>query len=507
MQRNNNNQIPRPGGRGSNTSAPAALKSTAGKHRNQKFCRTSEYMPAGSTKVGLGPHNQPSKVVWELDYGLSESKFKQLSLRFPGIAFVQTGTDCHDHPIAHTSYRIVWENVVRKLRPGSVVADVSGNPQFNEQFNKSQERRKEPIQIDTFCKVLSTKDSVRSKTRWGPPVVDGKTRWEEMTVYDMYRNDENRDRFSKYDTFLMNQSIYYYEKHEINRLLNLNRDSVLVATLHKLEGQNGTINCGEQKYEKDFVSGKVVQTNVETGESYKHNDPAPWFKHFAYADEHGAFAWTINKGCDDTYVITATSTDPRLVHEDDWLNGRVVFSNGQETVVVEAANVAVDGPPPAYTVEEVKFKANDLLPGYLSTKEVTIKITHPELYSTLKAFMINKPRNARTLQDLTAKANREAGNNALVGNNNRIQITPENLTKHTFAAWMSGVGMEAEMFAAAVAHGQAHTAVNRNLSGRSLHLTPGNAAKQFASMALKVSAVMRSNQPVHAVLCQLDELL
>jgi hypothetical protein len=456
--------------------------------------------------VGLSSTNQPSKVVWELDYGLSEKQFKELSARFPGIAFVQTGMDCHDHPIAHTSYRIVWENVTRKLHPGWRVADVAGNPAFNERFNKAQAKRDKPIHIDTFCKVLSPKDSIRMKTRWGPPVVDGKVRWEEMTLYDMYRNEENQARFAQYDAFLMNHSLYYYTKSEVNRLMNLNPNSVLFATVHKLEGQNGFINCGEQRYEKDFVTGKVTQVNVETGEEYRHNDPAPWFEKFCYADEFGAIAWTINKGCDDTYVITLTSTSPQLVPEDCWHNGRIVFNNGEETVEVIAGPAATD-PPPAYSVEEVKLTTRDLLPQSTVNKEITVRITHPELYESLKSFMINKPRNARTLQDLTAKAHREVGNNTLLGNNKRVKIATKGLTEHIFAAWMHGVGLEAEMFQAVTATHSYAGVVNRNLAGKTTNLTQANAAKSFVKYALQVSTIVKSKDPAHAVLTQIDELL
>jgi len=416
--------------------------------------------------------------------------------------------DCHDHPIAHTSYRIVWENVTRKLHPGWLVADIAGNPAYNEKFNLRQAKRDKPIHIDSFCKVLSVKDSIRAKTRWGPQVAaDGTQRWEEMTVYDMYRNDENRERFAAYDAFLMNHSLYYYEFSEVNRLLNLNKSSVLYATVHKLEGQAGTINCGEQRYEKDFVTGKVVQVNVETGEEYKHPDPAPWFRKFCYADENGAIAWTINKGCDDTYVITATSTDPVLVPEDCWLGGRIVYRNGKETVEVEPAQLALDPPPPAYSVEEVKFTTHDLLPNCCTNKEVVVKITHPELFDSLRKWMINKPRNSRTLQDLTAKAHREVGNNTLVGPSRKIKITAESLTAHIFAAWMQGVGFEATMFEATLGSASYAGAVNRNLSGKSLVVNQGNFAKQLTSYALKVSAVVRSKDPVHQVLAQIDEML
>jgi len=453
----------------------------------------------------LSKDNQPSKVVWELNYGLSKTAFEALSNRFPGVAFVQTGIDSHDHPIAHTSYKIVWENVMRQLRPGWKVADVSGNPDYNERFNKSQATRKEPIQVDTFCKVVCPKDSVRAKTRWGPQQgLDGTQRWEEMTLYDMYRNEQNQQRFSTYDCFLMNHSLYYYTMGEITQLLNLNKESVLMATIHKLPGQHGTINCGEQEFDKDPVTGHVRQWNVETGEDYSHPDPAPWFKNFAYADERGAIAWTINKGCDDTYRVTITSTDPRLVPEHCWLGGRIIFRNREEVVQVEPASI--EDPPPAYPVEVVKIKTRDFLPDSIVNKEFDVPITHPELFATLKSFMINKPRNHVTLKDLTHKAHREVGNNTLIGGNRRVKISPEALHQHILLAWRSGVEAEDDLFRAVVTS-DSMSSLNRNLAGKSMHIGPGNVAQQFVKYALTVSAVARSKDPVHQVLTQIDGLL
>jgi len=474
-------------------------------HKNKPLCRTSQYMPPGSARVGLSGSNQPSKVVWELDYGLSERQFKQLSERFPGIAFVQVGTGCHDHPIAHTSYRVVWNNVVKLLPPGALVADVAGNPAFNEKFNQGQSRRKEPIQIDTYCSVLSTKDSIRRKTRWGPMLANGITRWEEMTLYDMYRNEANRDRFSNYDAFLMNHCLYYYDFGEIVRLLSLNKDSVLYATLHKLQGQSGTINCGEQSFTKDHVTGKVTQVNVDTGETYIHNDPAPWFEQFSYADENGAIAWTINKGCDDTYIFTITSCDQKLVPEACWRGGRIVFKNDEEVLVV--TNPEVAEPPPAYAVDEVTLRTSELLPGYHEEKVVKVRITHPALYRSLRHFMINKPRNVRTLQDLTAKAHREAGNNTLVGSNGKVDISPDDLTKIIAAAWGSGAPLEDDMirFVENTSGASIHS-VNRTLAGKSLHVTTGNIVKQVARFALLLEGVRSAKAPHLEVLQQLEDL-
>jgi len=292
---------------------------------------------------------------------------------------------------------------------------------------------------------------------------------------------------------------------EITQLLNLNKESVLLATIHKLPGSGGKINCGEQEYEKDLVTGKVRQWNVETGEDYTHPDPAPWFKNFAYADGNGAIAWTVNKGCDDTYRITVTSTDPKLVPECCWLDGRIIYRNAQEECV-EVCPARSEDPPPAYPVEEVVFKTHDILPNAIVNKEVRIPITHPETYNTLKSFMINKPRSHRTLSDLTAKAHREVGNNTLYGANKKVKISSEQLTRLVFAAWMSGTGLEEELFKIAHSDGSVG-AVNRNLSGKTLSIGSGNYAKQAFKYALTVSNIVRSKDPVHQVLSQIDELL
>jgi len=299
----------------------------------------------------------------------------------------------------------------------------------------------------------------------------------------------------------MNHVLYYYTQSEITKLLALNPNSVLYATLHKLDGPSGTVNCGEQSYQKDLVTGDVVQTNVETGEVYEHPDPAQWFRDFEYADGNGAIAWTVNKGCDDTYVFTFTSTERSLVRAKNMNLG-----NGAADTLAILCNERVD-PPPAYTVEEVTFTSQDLLPSSLAAKEITVRISHPKLYDTLKHFMVNKPRNARTLQDLTAKAHREVGNNVLVGGRPKIKIDPSTLTQHIFAAWMAGAHEEAAMFEAVVTSAHASASVNRNLSGKSLAFGNANAVKQALRAALLTSVVAKSKAPIHEVIAQFDQLV
>jgi len=305
----------------------------------------------------------------------------------------------------------------------------------------------------------------------------------------------------------MNHVLYYYTMSEINKLLHINPNSVLLAVVHKLPGQSGTINCGEQTYTKDFVTGKVTQVNVETGERYFHNDPAPWFSQFSYADEHGAIAWTVNKGCDDTFILTITATEPRLVPESDWLDGRVIYRSvdTRESIVVTAREY-VDAPP-AYPVEVIELKTSDLLPGYHIEKTMEVPITHPELFKTLQHYMINKPRNMKTLSDLTAKAHREAGNNPLVGKNGKVDIDPEHLKKMIAVAWGKGASLEDDLIRFVSSSESGGIArLNSTLSGKSLAVNSSNIVKQVARFALLLEGVRQAKQPHVEVLQQIEDL-
>jgi hypothetical protein len=331
-----------------------------------------------------------------------------------------------------------------------------------------------------------------------------------MSMYDMYRFEENRQRFSKYDVFLLNQALYYYTMGEVCTLLAMNPDAVMYAVIHKLDGQKGSINCDEQRFEKDFITGRVKQWNVETGEGYEHPDPAKWFKNFAYADSNGAIAWTVNKGCDDTYIVTITSTDTRLVEEQCWKDGRVILPDPTARAgftCSEPTRLEIGDPPPAYGVREVELKTSMLLPNATVDRRMKVKITHPEFYDKLCHFMVNKPRNQRTLQDLTAKAQREAGNNMVYGGGTPIKISPTDLAKQVTAAWCDGAQLEDELFTMAMGHAATISSVNRNLTGKSLVTNPQNALKQALRFALLAKSVSGSGDHVRSVLECFDELL
>jgi hypothetical protein len=470
--------------------APALTHRRVNNHAGMS---SAQYFAPGADKPGVKSHYE--KTVWYIPYQVKPGQLDALHERFPAIDFIVRGKDCHDHPIAHTSYNVVWQNTLNALPARAKVADICGNPGVNEQFMKAKARSVCAPTIDTYCKILSCKDAIRANSRWGPKMDGDRTRWTEFSLYDMYRNEENRDRFSVYTHFLMNHVIYYYTKAEINRLLNIRPGSELIATIHKLPGRSGFINCGEQEYEKDPLTGSVRLWNVETGEDYEHADPCQWFSGFSYADESGAFAWTILKGCDDTYVLRATSCPANLVPVKCWRDGVIVLRDQDgDTVTIDAVEPQI--PAPAYAYPVVILDGSKLLSGRVGTSKREIRITHPDLYETLQTFMINRVRNARTLVDLTAKAHREVGNNVLIGGKKgKIKISPVALAEHIAAAFVANGPLEGELCDAALPSYASAMGGHRS------------AAKDTVRFLLAAKAVINSKDAAHKVLSLLDEVL
>jgi len=462
-----------------------------GPRKYHAFQPVGEYVPFGSRKAGLSRENPSNKMVYEINYSINEAQRKELSSRFPNVEIVSRGIVGHDHPIAHVSTKIAWERVLKELPSGARAADVCGNPDVALRFNARGKRSNAAPHIDTFCKVMSVKDAIRAKERWGPKTTpDGTVRWEEMTVYDMWRNDENRQRFRGYSHFLMNHVLYYYTKREINQLLHINPDSMLIATIHKLPGDSGVINGGEQSYQKDLQTGRVTQTNVDTGEFYTHYDPCIWFRDFCYADENGAISWSINKSCEDHYVIHITSCPPNLVEGQYWDGGRIVLG---PDAVAEPVGVAQPAPP-AYSRKVVHFDGKTAVPG-LSGKPKDIVITHPEVFDRLEKFMIGRKRNMASLKDLVAKAHREVGNNVLIGGTgNRINIETEVLIEHIAAAFVNNARFEQDLFDQAATSGGKITGSYSGMVKNTLKVIA--AGRMVAS----------SKEPVDRVLRYLDDL-
>jgi hypothetical protein len=298
-------------------------------HHNYPGMLQTEWVVAGGQQVGIGKYdaNWPAKKVMPLDYRLTEDELKQLHKRFPDWIMVTGRSNGHDHPIAHTSTRIVAKTLVDNLRQGTETAprqvlDLFGNPGSNEQHN----RRNKNVRITTNVFPYTAKDHVRRATKWGPTFApDGTRRYYECDLREIESDDADRRdgalALNEYDEVIAVHSMYHFTPNDMCRTVNMMKDgAMLTVVMHKYDpaSHDGTINCGEQTWERYEQSGmkRIRQDNVDTHEHYAHLDNGWVFESniWRHAEDEQSdgraangsrcMAWTINKLCDDTYVVT-----------------------------------------------------------------------------------------------------------------------------------------------------------------------------------------------------------
>jgi len=197
---------------------------------------------------------------------LSDAQFKLLHDRFPDYHFVQVKSDGHDHPISHTITQIAAYEMMCSIRKGAAVLDIHGNPSSNARLRKSL-----GMDIQTVVGKVSAKDYIRSATKWrGQEYIEG------PYIRDMPTDEKFSKILKTRDVLTSVHTSYYYSHDEINAVLAGAADEAIwVAIMHKFEGDSGTLNNGELKWVRD--GSEIVQTNVATGEVYRHPDNREWF--------------------------------------------------------------------------------------------------------------------------------------------------------------------------------------------------------------------------------------
>jgi hypothetical protein len=289
----------------------------------------TDWVVPGGQQLGIGKHdaNWPAKKVMPLDYRLTDDQLKQLHRRFPDWIMVTGRSNGHDHPVAHTSTRIVAKTLVDNLRQGTeekprLVLDLFGNPASNEAHNK----RNKNVRITTNVFPYTAKDHVRRATKWGPQFADdGTRRYYECDLREIECDDETRREgapaLQEYDEVIAVHSMYHFTPNDICRTVNMMKDgAMLTAVMHKYDpaSHDGHINEGEQYWERYELGGmkRIRQDNKDTGEAYAHVDngwvfEANIWRHNEDLSDEGLAAngsrcmtWTINKLCDDTYSVT-----------------------------------------------------------------------------------------------------------------------------------------------------------------------------------------------------------
>jgi hypothetical protein len=225
--------------------------------------------------------------------------------------------------------------MLQNLDPGSAgehrtYLDLYGSPSPNQSWNE----RHPHARIETNVFAWSAKDEERAAEKWGKEFYDHKgtktRRYYEADLRTLEGKDEaaNTPHISEFDRVFSIHSIYYFDPRSICDLVNsMGRRKILECVVHRFEGPvSGTINAGEQKWEKVWmhenpkqqVADKYVkQTNVRTGETYSHYDNSWMFEggNLWSNGEKGdskasCMTWTVNKMSTDTYRVKFVMITP-----------------------------------------------------------------------------------------------------------------------------------------------------------------------------------------------------
>lgn len=284
-----------------------------------------EWVAHGSYVKGIAKPEpgHTARKVWPTKIQINPATRAILEDRFPTWTFVSTGDDGHDHPVAHISQdlcdHITRAKIMRKGRDDEPVSilDIHGNPTVCSKTNQ----RSKNAHFDCHVEAATAKDNVRRISKWGTPLdAAGNRRYYEGDLLELDR--DNQIKLHKYDIFYASHCLYYYDKAWVTEVLNRRPGSAMYAVLHRHKEDRGTMNNGEQKWEKfGSPAGLMVrQTNNRTGETYTHADTEFWFNNSSWStDNMGdrmAITWTVNMVCDEYYMLCITSTADHLVASD-----------------------------------------------------------------------------------------------------------------------------------------------------------------------------------------------
>jgi hypothetical protein len=216
---------------------------------------------------------------------------------WPEYVFVwDKATRHHDHPVAHLCTELNEIEMTEKLvMEGTPYIDLFGNGHRDAKY-----KRKALCLYD----LKSAKDHLRYQDA-DNSVYMQKIDWSKLWTggYKWGTQDIN--------VLCLTHSLYYMELEEIARWCNMNKSKKVIAMVHRHQHSHGFLNRGEQEY---WVTeeGRVVQKNVDTGESYGHPSLEGLFHQYSAKTRAGGLAWTATKMGGDTYQLQFVGCDNDL---------------------------------------------------------------------------------------------------------------------------------------------------------------------------------------------------
>jgi len=257
-------------------------------------------------------------------------------------------------------------------------------------------------------------------------------------------------------------TLYYVDMQDLTDALHApcsNGKRVAYALIHNHAGPKGSINDGEQTYEKKFVGGQwlVRQVNSATRSAYVHpclnqllfRQRKVWlpkdqfvkrgdgFQNHQPVDKTKGIAWELHKINDETWVVEL------VPYIDQHLEGVIDYAQmweDDEALSVDdymttPTSSSVEAPDTAADAHQVIIPTQD-------GKFVELEIPCKELFAKLRMRCSGKVRDAKLLEELISTANHLCDPSAMFGDKTGIRCPPDKIYDVAVAAFMADIMKE-----------------------------------------------------------------
>jgi hypothetical protein len=398
------------------------------------------------------------RLMLPVPYALHRDKLKALKLDFPGVFFHCRDNSNHDHPFSHAVTMIGTRFMQRKMRSGTKILDVYGNPNACDKFNSSQIHADSPKFMKAVVSRSCPADYIREVNKWGPffDENEGVERYHRGDLMSLVRSGE----IEKYDVLQMVHTLYYIPFEELAAALAAPGKRVAYALVHRHRGTKGSLNDGEQTFEKKWVGDVKLlrQLNVATGSVYVHPDLTDvlfaerkvWLpkQPMEYSDSRGKRAesvstdgltWECHIVNDDTWVVEFVS-----YREPDAGHGGVDYAAmwNDDSDVYDDDFLATPSTSPT---SEVQLYDSHVVIPTVDGKFLSLDIPCKELFNHLRARCSGRERTPKLLEELISTANHLVQPSTLFGDKVGMRCPPDKIYDVAMAAWAIDVLKEANI--------------------------------------------------------------
>lgn len=297
-------------------------------------------------------------------------------------------------------------------------------------------------------------DFIREVNKWGPFFDDdaGEERYHRGALKSIINSGEIRE----YNVLQFVHTLYYVDFAELTSALHAPCDKgkrVAYALIHRHSLEKGSINDGEQEYQKRFVAGKwlVKQVNQATKSAYVHpcldqllfSQRKVWLPEEKMVrghdgrmvdhvpkDKHLGVAWELHKINDETWVVEL------VPYVDQVLDGVTDYAAmWDDDEALETVDDYMSTPQSSESEGLITHKSASVVIPSSDGKFIELDIPCRELFDHLRLRCLGRTRDSKLLEELISTANHLVNPSALFGDKPGMRCPPDKVYDVAVAAF------------------------------------------------------------------------